>query len=54
MKYSEFFDRRKNTFERSYDLILQRMKGCDHTSTTYSIVELGPAVVLFPEIIQAV
>ena len=40
MKYSEFFDRRKNTFEKSYDLILQHMKTNNDTNT-YNIVELG-------------
>lgn len=37
MKYSGFFDRRKNTFEKSYELILENMKP-EHT---YNIVELG-------------
>ena len=43
MKYSEFFDRRKNTFEKSYDLILQHMKALDNepTKRSYNIVELG-------------
>jgi len=35
MKFSQFLDRRKNTFERSLDLILKNMK------SNYSIVELG-------------
>jgi len=37
MKYSEFFDRRKNTFEKSFELILQNM----NNEKTYQIVELG-------------
>jgi hypothetical protein len=40
MKYLEFFDRRRNTFEKSYELILQQMK-TNHDTTTYNIVELG-------------
>lgn len=43
MKYSEYFDRRTNTFEKSYELILERMKTKKDTfdHTTYNIVELG-------------
>jgi len=37
MKYSEYFDNRKNTFEKSYELILENMDP-EHT---YNIVELG-------------
>jgi len=37
MKYSEFLGRRKNTFEKSYELILQNMKD----NVVYNIVELG-------------
>ena len=40
MKYSDFFGRRKNTFEKSYELILERMHG-DASETPYNIVELG-------------
>jgi hypothetical protein len=39
MKYSDFFGRRKNTFEKSYELILERMH--DTAGTPYNIVELG-------------
>lgn len=39
MKYSEYFDNRKNTFEKSYELILENMDP-EHT-TPYNIVELG-------------
>jgi hypothetical protein len=38
MFFCNFFDRRKNTFEMSYELILQNMK---NKNTTYNIVELG-------------
>jgi hypothetical protein len=43
MKYSEYFDKRTNTFEKSYELILERMKTKNGISddTTYNIVELG-------------
>ena len=37
MIYSEFLDIRKNTFEKSYELILKNMK----ENITYNIVELG-------------
>jgi len=37
MKYSEFFDRRKNTFEKSYALIKMAL----NPEKTYNIVELG-------------
>ena len=37
MKYSEFFGRRENTFNESYELIKKRI----HTSENYTIVELG-------------
>ena len=39
MKYSDFFGRRKKTFEKSYELILERMHGA--AATPYNIVELG-------------
>jgi hypothetical protein len=43
MKYSKYFDRRTNTFEKSYDLILQHMKALDNepAKRSYNIVELG-------------
>jgi hypothetical protein len=37
MKYSEFADIRKNTFQKSYDLIMERMQD----DKCYNIVELG-------------
>ena len=37
MKYYEFFDRRKNTFQKSYDLINKNMEN----NKIYNIVELG-------------
>ena len=37
MKYSSFLDRRQNTFERTYDLVLQNI----NSNKTYNIVELG-------------
>jgi hypothetical protein len=40
MKYSEFFDKRKNTFEKSYELILENMKR-KKEGEIYTIVELG-------------
>lgn len=43
MKYSEYFDRRTNTFEKSYELILDHMKSLDNEieKRPYNIVELG-------------
>jgi hypothetical protein len=43
MKYSEYFDRRTNTFKKSYELILQNMKALDNEieKRPYNIVELG-------------
>ena len=40
MIFNNFFDRRKNTFEKSYELILQNMKN-KGKKNTYNIVELG-------------
>lgn len=37
MKYSQYFDRRKNTFERSYSMILENI----NEDKPYTIVELG-------------
>ena len=37
MKYKEFFNNRTNTFLKSYELMLKRMK----PGKTYTIVELG-------------
>ena len=38
MNYNKFFDRRKNTFEKSYELIL---KNIENKKDTYNVVELG-------------
>ena len=38
MIYNEYFDRRNNTFKKSYELILQNM---ENKNGTYNIVELG-------------
>jgi len=38
MKYSEYFDKRKNTFEESFKLILYNL---NNNNKTYNIIELG-------------
>ena len=54
MKYSDFFGRRKNTFEKSYELILERMHGDASEETPYNIVELGTSRSLFQATVQDV